>query len=101
MERKLHFRQNWLIFLGICGEAELISRILGAKKNIFRELRYFLSGIWGDRCIIFRDQGSKDPPPLGASKVDYGLHKPTHQAACNFHEKNKIVALTISEYTLL
>ena len=60
MERKLHFRENWLIFLGIWGEAELILRIWGAKKNIFRELRSFLSGIWGDQCIIFRDQGSTD-----------------------------------------
>ena len=56
MERKIDFRENWLIFLGIWGEAELILRILGAKKNTFRELRNFLSGIWGDQCIIF--QGS-------------------------------------------
>ena len=58
---------NGLIFWGIWGEAELILRIWGAKKNIFRELRYFLSGIWGDKCIIFRDQGSTDPP--GASDL--------------------------------
>ena len=38
-------RDNWLIFLGIWGEAELILRIWGAKENTFRELRYFLSGI--------------------------------------------------------
>ena len=31
-------------------------------KNTFRELRYFLSGIWGHQCIIFRDQGRTDPP---------------------------------------
>ena len=30
--------------------------------NILQELRYFLSGIWGDQCIIFSDQGSTDPP---------------------------------------
>ena len=24
----------------------------------------FLSGIWGDQCIIFRDQGSTDPGGL-------------------------------------
>ena len=23
---------------------------------------FFLSGIWGDQCIIVRDQGSTDPP---------------------------------------
>ena len=62
MERTLYFRENWLIFSGFWGEAELILRIRGAKENIFRELRYFLLGIWGDKCIIFRDQGSTDPP---------------------------------------
>ena len=67
MERTLHFRENLLTFWGILGEAELILRIWGAKENIFRELRYFLSGIWGDKCIIFRDQGSTDPP--GASDL--------------------------------
>ena len=62
MERKIHFRENWLIFVGILGEAELISRIFGAKKkSTFRELRNFLFGIWGDRRIIFRKQGSTDP----------------------------------------
>ena len=65
MERKIHFRENWLIFLGIWGEAELILRILGAKEKAFRELRNRLSGIWGDQCIIFRDQGSTDPAPPG------------------------------------
>ena len=62
MERKIHFRENWLIFLGIWGEAELFLGILGAKENTFREQRKFFSGIWGDHCIIFWDQGSTDPP---------------------------------------
>ena len=61
MERKLHIWQNWLIFLGIWGEAKFILRIWGAKEKYFRELRYFLSRIWGDQCIIFRDQGRTDP----------------------------------------
>ena len=69
MERKIHFRENWLIFWGIWGEAELILRIWGAKENNFRELRNFLSWILGDDRIIFRDQGSKDPP--GGLKYDY------------------------------
>ena len=60
MERKIHFRENWLVFLGIWGEADLILRIWGAKENTFREMRTFLSGIWRDQCIIFRDQGSLD-----------------------------------------
>ena len=62
MERKRHFRENCHIFLGIWGEAELILRILGAKENAFRELRNFFKGFGGDQCIIFRDQGSTDPP---------------------------------------
>ena len=55
---KIHFRENWLIFLGISGEAELMLRIWGAKENTFSELRNFLSGICGDQCIILRDKGS-------------------------------------------
>ena len=65
----MHFRENWLIFLGIWGEDEFILGIWGAKENIFRELRYFFIGIWGDQCIIFRDLGSTDPP-WGASKLE-------------------------------
>ena len=45
------------------GEAELILRIWGAKENTFRELKNFLSGIWGDQCIIYRDRGNTEPPP--------------------------------------
>ena len=53
MERKKHFRGNWLIFLGISGEAELISMILGATekysqgakgfsfRNLGRSVHYF------------------------------------------------------------
>ena len=36
------------------------------KQNTLREPRQLFSGIWGDKCIIFRDQGSTDPP-WGAS----------------------------------
>ena len=61
MERKIHFRENWLIFCGILGEAELILRIWGAKDNTFVEQKKFLSRICGDQCIIFSDQGTKDP----------------------------------------
>ena len=65
IERKIHFRENWLIFLRIWGEAGLVLRIWGVKENNSRELRNFHSGILGDQYIIFRDQGSTDPP--GAS----------------------------------
>ena len=65
----INFRENWLLFLGIWGEAKLILRIWGAKENIFREQMYFPLGSWGDQCIIFRDQGSTDPPPLGVLRI--------------------------------
>ena len=41
MERKIHFRKNWLIFWGICGEAELILRIGGAKEKYFQGAEEF------------------------------------------------------------
>ena len=58
----MHFRENWLIFLGIWGEAELFLGIWGAKANNFREKWKLFSGSWGDQCIIFRDLGSTYPP---------------------------------------
>ena len=60
MERKIHFWENWLIFCGILREAELISRVWGAKKKYVQGAENFLSGIWGDQCIIFSDRGSTD-----------------------------------------
>ena len=30
----MHFRENWLIFLGIWGEAEVILKNLGSKGKI-------------------------------------------------------------------
>ena len=41
MERKILFRENWLIFLGIVGEAELFLRILGAKEKYVQEAEEF------------------------------------------------------------
>ena len=61
MERKIHFRENWLIFWGICGEVELVLRIWGARKNTFRELRNFLKG-FGEINALFSHR-----PPWGAS----------------------------------
>ena len=62
MERKIHFREIWLRFLGIWGEAELILRIWGAKKKYFQGAEVFSFGDWGDQYIIFRHQGSIDSP---------------------------------------
>ena len=60
------------MFWGIWGKAELMLRIWRAKENTFRELRNFLSGVWGDQCIILRDLGSTDPP-TGASDLSPSL----------------------------
>ena len=96
MEMKIHFRENWLIFYGIWGEAELILRIWGANENTFstfRELRNFLSGIRGNQCIIFRDQGSTDPQGGGGSmarpsiEYSYIIWKPHHNRDIHSLEK--------------
>ena len=47
MERKIHFRKNWLIFLGIRGDAEIISMPWGAKEKYFH----------GVEELSFRDLG--------------------------------------------
>ena len=52
-KEKKHFREKWLIFLGIVGEAELILRIWGAKEKYFQgaeefgEINALFSGIKG------------------------------------------------------
>ena len=79
----INFRENWLIFLGIWGEAELVLGIWGAKEKYFQGAE-LLSGSWGDQCIIFRDQGSTDPPPPGGASADCillpcNLPRPTQQ----------------------
>ena len=56
------------MFLGIWGEAEQFLWIWGAKTNTFRETKSLFAGRRGDQCIIFRDQGSTDPP-WGASSM--------------------------------
>ena len=55
---------------GFWGEPELILRIWGAKEKYFQGAEEFSFWDLGDQYIIFRDQGSTDPPPpLGASKM--------------------------------
>ena len=74
----MHFDENWLIFFGIWGEAELFLGVWGAKANTFRETRKLFAGIWGDQCIIFRDQGSTDPPwgpHIWGSKINFGTDR--------------------------
>ena len=53
MERKMHLRENWLIFFGIWEEAELILWFWGAKEKYFQgaeefwEISALFSGIKG------------------------------------------------------
>ena len=81
-ERKIYFRENWLKFLGIWGAAELFWGFGEHKQNTFRELRQKLTGIWGDQSIIFRELGSKDPPPWGGPPdgATVGMLKNAHDA---------------------
>ena len=74
LREEIHFRENWLIFLEILGEAELFLEIWGAKANNFREKRTLFSGSLGDQCIIFRDLGSTYPP-WGASLIKHFPYK--------------------------
>ena len=91
--KKIHFRENWLIFWWIWGEAELFLGIWGAKANNFRDTRKLFSGIWGDQCIIFRDLGSTYPP--GGLKQN----KQTKQMGVNQSIPLLAVANTEKAYT--
>ena len=73
-KEKIQFRENWLIFLGIWGKAELILRNLGSKGKIF-------SGSWW--IFFFSDlgrsmhyfQGSREHRPPGGLYTDVGYNK--------------------------
>ena len=67
MERNIQFRENWLIFWGIWGEAELILRIWGAKVKYFQGAEEFSFMDLGRSMHYF--PGSREHrPPLGASE---------------------------------
>ena len=67
MERKkIHFRENWLLFLGILGEAELILRILGANEKYFQGAEKFSFRDLGRSMHYF--QGSREHSPPGSLK---------------------------------
>ena len=69
MERKEHFRENWLIFLWVWGEAELILGICGTRQNTIRELRIFFQGF---RKINAREHR---PPGEGLNNRSYNHEK--------------------------
>ena len=61
MERKIQFRENWLIFLGIWGEAELILRILGAKEKYFQGAEEFSFSDLGRSMHFSGIKGAQTP----------------------------------------
>ena len=91
-ERKIHFRENWLIFCGIRGEAVLILGICEARQNTFRELRIFFRDL-GRSMHYFkggrehrlppgRPQERINPYKLGVFLWDIGkLNRPRSDAA--------------------
>ena len=74
--------------LGIQGETELFLGIWGAKANTFRGTRRLFAGRRGDKYIIFRDQGSTDPP-WGASYTGSLIHE-HYTRECEFGNFDKI-----------
>ena len=68
MERKIHFRENWLIFWGIWGDAELILSIWGAKEKYFQGAEEFSFGDFEEINALF--SGIKEAQtPWAASKM--------------------------------
>ena len=61
----MHFRENWLIFLEIWGEAELILRIKGAKEKYFQGAEEF--SFRDFRILLHHFLGSREhrPPSWG------------------------------------
>ena len=74
MERNIHFRESWLKFLGIWGEAELILRVWGAKEKYFQgaeefSFRDFFFFFWGGgggvNALFSGIKGAQTPSPPG------------------------------------
>ena len=81
VERKIHIWENWLIFLGIWGEPELILRIWGANEKYFQGADIFFMDFGRSmHYIIFRDQGSTDPPSPGG--LDIGMEFSNSKNLC-------------------
>ena len=75
--------RNYLYFLG-SGEKLVFFKGFGEQRqNTFREPRQLFSGIWGDQCIIFRDQGSTDPP--GGPRKYHQIDVYIYQCATGIH----------------
>ena len=62
MERKIHFRENWLILLGIRGKADLILRIWGVKEKYFQGTGEFYFRDIGRSMHYFQGSMEHKPP---------------------------------------
>ena len=58
----VHFRENWLIILGIWGVAEIILRIWGAKENYFQGAEEFSFMDLGRSMHYFQVSREHRPP---------------------------------------
>ena len=65
MERKIPFREKWLIFLGIWREAELILRIWGAEEKYFQGAEEFSFRDLGRSIHYFQGSREHRPHPPG------------------------------------
>ena len=63
MERKIHLRENLLIFWGIWGDAELILRIWGTKEKYFQGAEEFSFRDLGRSMHYFQGSREHRPPP--------------------------------------
>ena len=64
VNRKIHFRENWLIFLGIWGETELILRMWGGSKGkiLSGSCGIFFQGFGEINALFSGIHGAQTPP---------------------------------------
>ena len=68
LQKKIHFRENWLIFWGIWGETELILRILEAKVKYFEGAEeFFFLGFGEINALLLGSKGAQTPTPVASS----------------------------------
>ena len=81
MKRKIHFRKNWLIILGIWGAAELILRIWVAKEKYFQGTEEFSFMDLGRSVHYFPGlREHRPPPPSGGLHITIiNMHVMYHQ----------------------
>ena len=59
--KRKHFRENWLLYLGIWGEAGLFLGIWRAKAKYFREPRKLFQGFWDINALFSGIKGAQTP----------------------------------------